>query len=464
MASKSEDPDDDLYILRERATCPICKEFYNRPRKLSCCHVVCLDCIKRHVSLWHESNFPPCPLCRKPIMHSEVNKLEPALAEQDIVTIVRKYETCDICKRKENPSVKCLECKYSICKSCRPCHEEYNRSHTVVTILTSQKECNLASASRCDKHPDQYLTLYCIMCNNVLCLYCEKHLHKACANKYRNSSLVCERFDRGLLREYASSSNAVKPLGGSDEMPSCLYIQDFSVWSLKSLEKLKKEMEQCTNFFHKCSIQCKGILTNRHEDNNALFQRRDSIFNEFGRFEQIGNELLLKIKQQLDAAVAVDIAKSVLEIERQCINFFRIRSKYFHELIPTEICMQNNTGGINVLTSVGNATMITISGIHKLSGIFKVSTVTREDKIFMDRHPPVDTDQTSSHKTTSTYMNTGTFVSDKLVAVFHADSGETMEYITPPFFEPRCEKTGLRGFRPGPTQTGLYSHRRWLEA
>ena len=31
-------------------------------------------------------------------------------------------------------------------------------------------------------------------------------------------------------------------------------------------------------------------------------------------------------------------------------------------------------------------------------------------------------------------------------------------------FEPRCEKTGLRGFRPGPTQTGLCSHRRCLEA
>ena len=31
-------------------------------------------------------------------------------------------------------------------------------------------------------------------------------------------------------------------------------------------------------------------------------------------------------------------------------------------------------------------------------------------------------------------------------------------------FEPPCEQTGLRGFRPGPTQTGLYSHRRWLEA
>ena len=30
--------------------------------------------------------------------------------------------------------------------------------------------------------------------------------------------------------------------------------------------------------------------------------------------------------------------------------------------------------------------------------------------------------------------------------------------------EPRCEKTGIRGFLPDPTQTGLYSYRRWLEA
>ena len=31
-------------------------------------------------------------------------------------------------------------------------------------------------------------------------------------------------------------------------------------------------------------------------------------------------------------------------------------------------------------------------------------------------------------------------------------------------YEPHSEKTGLRGFRPGPTQIGLYSHRRYLEA
>ena len=31
-------------------------------------------------------------------------------------------------------------------------------------------------------------------------------------------------------------------------------------------------------------------------------------------------------------------------------------------------------------------------------------------------------------------------------------------------YEPRSEKTGIRGFRAGPTQTGLYNHTRWLEA
>ena len=31
-------------------------------------------------------------------------------------------------------------------------------------------------------------------------------------------------------------------------------------------------------------------------------------------------------------------------------------------------------------------------------------------------------------------------------------------------YEPRIEKTSIRGFRPGPTLTGLYIHNRWLEA
>ena len=43
------------------------------------------------------------------------------------------------------------------------------------------------------------------------------------------------------------------------------------------------------------------------------------------------------------------------------------------------------------------------------------------------------------------------------------DARKLAERVGAMTFEPRCEKTGLRGFRPGPTQTGLYNHREWPE-
>ena len=40
---------------------------------------------------------------------------------------------------------------------------------------------------------------------------------------------------------------------------------------------------------------------------------------------------------------------------------------------------------------------------------------------------------------------------------------QSYTFFTSWLLEPRFEKTGLRGFRPGPTQTGLYNHKRQLE-
>ena len=52
-------------------------------------------------------------------------------------------------------------------------------------------------------------------------------------------------------------------------------------------------------------------------------------------------------------------------------------------------------------------------------------------------------------------MMTITKTSPKLHAVF---------FLIIIIIEPRRKKTGLRGFRPGPTQTGLHKHRKELEA
>ena len=45
-----------------------------------------------------------------------------------------------------------------------------------------------------------------------------------------------------------------------------------------------------------------------------------------------------------------------------------------------------------------------------------------------------------------------------------AQADKLLCYLLPRKYEPCCEKTGLWGSRPGLTQTGLYSHRRWIEA
>ena len=48
-----------------------------------------------------------------------------------------------------------------------------------------------------------------------------------------------------------------------------------------------------------------------------------------------------------------------------------------------------------------------------------------------------------------------------LTMFLHVFSQQGLLRMIKQLLEPRSEKTGLQGFRPGLTQTGLYSHRRW---
>ena len=69
------------------------------------------------------------------------------------------------------------------------------------------------------------------------------------------------------------------------------------------------------------------------------------------------------------------------------------------------------------------------------------------------------------------YRLSYSFVGFVCVQVCDHCSSMQLDIIMSPFYvpmltqnEPPRQKTGLRGFRPGPTQIGLGNHRRWLEA
>ena len=69
----------------------------------------------------------------------------------------------------------------------------------------------------------------------------------------------------------------------------------------------------------------------------------------------------------------------------------------------------------------------------------------------------------SSSDLNFSYLENNSYTTTKaLVRLLSCIAGAVLSLLMA--YEPRCDKTGLRGFRPGPTQTGLCSHGRWLGA
>ena len=123
-----------LENLRLRATCAICTELYTKPKQLpNCSHVFCMSCVKRYMQTKLPNNFPPCPMCRAPITRAirDIDLMEPARAEEDIIEFVRPYENCDLCKKRERPTLRCLECSGLICENCQLVHGKLKSHHTV---------------------------------------------------------------------------------------------------------------------------------------------------------------------------------------------------------------------------------------------------------------------------------------------------------------------------------------------
>ena len=194
--------EENLESLRQAATCAICTNFYTRPKKLTnCSHVFCLHCIQQLMQKNCNINYPPCPMCRKPITfsRSEVFNLGPGIAEQAIVDFVKQYETCDICESKSNPNFNCEKCSAYVCDNCLPCHKTLKPSHNVVSIIPrkdSYKAPLKKTTRTCIDHEDQPLDLFCIICHHFLCIHCKKYSHAQC----QRTGDEFQRYERGFLR------------------------------------------------------------------------------------------------------------------------------------------------------------------------------------------------------------------------------------------------------------------------
>ena len=206
VSEMSQQRTDGLEILRQRATCPICKEFYTTPKRLSCSHVFCLNCIKCHLQVHLAVNFPPCPMCRRPINRamSDVTSLEPARAEEDIVEFVKQFEICGLCQQKENPSVKCTDCEFLLCDDCRMGHYMMEPTHVTVSIV-SCNEIIQYSNLECKQH-GKPMNKFCVMCKRALCVLCEWFEHDACKRTWDEQDIQ-DKYRQGFLSQFIHNIN-----------------------------------------------------------------------------------------------------------------------------------------------------------------------------------------------------------------------------------------------------------------
>ena len=206
VSEMSQQRTDGLEILRQRATCPICKEFYTTPKRLSCSHVFCLNCIKRHLQVHRDVNFPPCPMCRCPInkAYSEVTSLEPARAEEEIAEFVKQLEICGLCQQKENPSVKCTDCEFLLCDDCRMGHYMMEPTHVTVSIVSCDEIIQYSNLE-CKQH-GKPMNKFCVMCERALCVLCEWFEHDACKRRWDEQD-VQDKYRQGFLSQFIHNIN-----------------------------------------------------------------------------------------------------------------------------------------------------------------------------------------------------------------------------------------------------------------
>lgn len=168
--------------LLKSLDCPICKERFKNPKIVDCTHVFCLDCLQDLIEQ-DGRNFPPCPVCRRPINVPE--KGASAYQTQTLyVDLIHLVETqaqglfdCRSCGEtiSRDHSDRCRNCKDLVCIKCIQERKHNCRKGSGSNFGASS---NLARRpSKCQQHCNEKLEYYCVQCQTALCKQCRDADH-----------------------------------------------------------------------------------------------------------------------------------------------------------------------------------------------------------------------------------------------------------------------------------------------
>jgi hypothetical protein len=160
---------------------------------VTCQHVFCAGCLQTLLGS-SEDNFPPCPVCRQPIVvnpQKGVDTFPTLRIYEDIIRCLELKDgseviatLCDACDKTKDLESKCLTCNMALCNRCTVAHARIKATsgHTVLT-MEDVKKSPLASvmsqrSTMCPQHVDEIVKLYCGDCNTGICMLCKATVHE----------------------------------------------------------------------------------------------------------------------------------------------------------------------------------------------------------------------------------------------------------------------------------------------
>lgn len=184
--------------IKKDATCPGCRQFYKKPKLLTCCHIYCTRCIEEQFKGQENSTvrYFDCVVCQYRILLKNVTKIDDLLDHDSseylgIVYRVReeaKQGTPNCCNCDVIGVAACCQCGVFFCEQCISEHmatrnKEY---HCIVSVneLRNDEIPDPYSQDHeppiCKHHADKQLqvTLYCHDCSELICCDCVSDVHE----------------------------------------------------------------------------------------------------------------------------------------------------------------------------------------------------------------------------------------------------------------------------------------------
>lgn len=224
----------------------------------------------------------------------------------------------------------------------------------------------------CPNHPSMILDLFCIICQELLCSYCEKFSHGECQISCRNK-FVEKRFSKGFLREYVEVDKSRKGYLKTNCLTRVVYITDFVQEAKHWLERVKSAVEGSLESYRNYQLKTAGIFNEKERFNNTHCNNEQTA----GIYRD-GKIIYAHILNVLEKATDFEVVKCILRTEHNVLQFLQLCRKHNIKIGPLKISFDNNM----ICKQVSTGLMREHDG--NFAGIFCIANIDRFTNLYYE--------------------------------------------------------------------------------